>query len=47
MTISAVSGQGVAELTGAIVDGLPVIETETAPSDGEPAVGETARGWAP
>ena len=47
MTISAVSGQGVAELTGAIVDGLPVIETETAPSDGEPAAGETARGWAP
>ena len=47
MAISAVSGKGVAELTGAIVDGLAVIETETAPSDGEPAAGETARGWAP
>jgi GTP-binding protein len=47
IAISAVSGQGVPQLTGAIVDGLPVIETETAPIDDAQAPGETARGWTP
>jgi GTP-binding protein len=44
LAISAVSGLGVSELTGRILDGLPIIEVEDA--DDEPAT-ETAEGWSP
>jgi len=48
LAISAVAGLGIPELTGRIVDGLPIIEVEDKVVDeGEIAETETAQEWSP